>query len=339
MILNNMGQESRTVISEATNDLDKLMLQWFNHRYLDKINIYCFGESTTEREDDKSFYTKYIKDYFLEYNVWFSSSKGKNDVYKTYISLKEAGIDNDKNVFLFFVDKDWSEFSPKGTNKNKIWKNDEIFKTDYYSLENYFLTKNVIRPLIENFSTDKINGISEIEKKMFPDFDKFALWILPFTTIYSFNNYELNKINTNKYYSIKESKEKETITLEQFITDTENYKHKKESKKNQKFKIEIEIEKLKEDNIENKEIYKKALTLLTKSENYEEANEKFTNRYEKLKNIRPFNKIIRGKQALDFLLKYVNVSEKKGYPLKVGQKKSNFTWIVKIGYPRKVGQL
>ena len=77
----------KDIKNEGSNDLDELIFKCFKLRYLDKINIYCFSESTDKRGDDKTFYYKYIKDKFENYDIFFKSAGNKKAVYDTYTSL------------------------------------------------------------------------------------------------------------------------------------------------------------------------------------------------------------------------------------------------------------
>lgn len=293
-----MKNSGNKIIDEAKyQHLDENTTKWLLYRYSNITSIYCFGESNKERGgDDKSFYTKYIKNYFNNYNVWFKSAGSKNDVYNTYQGLKNSGIDKDKNIFLFFVDKDWSEFATKGTNHNEIWNNKEIFKTDYYSIENYFLNKKILKPLIEIYKTDKINEIDIIEQNFENDYKKFCNWLLLFMTLYSFGHKKLKKIDISQFYNIyypdSKPKQKNNKVLCNFLNQPDILKNENNSCSENLIKI-------------------------TKKANFEDAKNEFLKRYKTLYKIENINTVIRGKQTLDFLFKYLNINIDKKNKIKI----------------------
>lgn len=114
--------------------------------------------------------------------------------------------------------------------------------------------------------------------------------------LYSFGHKELKKIEVNHFYNIpypeSKQKQKNNTVLCKFLEKTDIIKNANNS-------------------------YAENLIEITKTSNFEEAKSKFIKRYQELYKIKNINKVTRGKQALEFLFKYLNINIDKKNKIKI----------------------
>lgn len=109
--------------------------------YIKFLHQYKFKDKTLhfffEGLDDQSFYVNFIENIFPEdYTFHYYVCNGKANVYINYSDINWRTYN--KNRVLFFTDKDLDDIlgisNPKDEN---------IFETEYYSIENYLVTREV----------------------------------------------------------------------------------------------------------------------------------------------------------------------------------------------------
>lgn len=98
--------------------------------------IFCFVEG----QEDISFYNNYLERYF-ENEIKYIVCNGKGNVIDNYTNLNWTFYD--KKRVLFFIDKDFDDYI-----KEEILTDENIFTTDYYSIENYLVDEIVLRKFI-----------------------------------------------------------------------------------------------------------------------------------------------------------------------------------------------
>ena len=137
-------------------------------------------------------------------------------------SLKNANFHNNKNIFLFFVDKDFSEYATGGY-EYETYENDDFFKTEFYSLENYFINTKILEQIIYYFLPEKTkNEKKTILENFKKEFEKFTEWhksIMALASIVNKNsekNIELDNLRGDKYFNKLEPKFKNKKILEEY---------------------------------------------------------------------------------------------------------------------------
>lgn len=107
-------------------------------QYKKRSNIvFCFVEGN----EDVSFYGRHLETAFE--NVRYVVCNGKKNVLDNYKSLNWQFYD--KKRVLFFIDKDYDDYISEA-----IIKDENIFITDYYSIENYLVDSYVLRKFIND---------------------------------------------------------------------------------------------------------------------------------------------------------------------------------------------
>lgn len=148
-----------------------------NQRFEHEINInfknrdliYCFVEG----DEDRVFYHNKLQYFNENSKLKFIVSKGKRNV----IRYNEIITEKEKWKYfksMFFVDRDYDSYKEIGT----------VFITDAYSIENYFVSCNVLEKILEyDFGIDDDRIIFEISKmfrKTQKDYHKLLLEINSF---------------------------------------------------------------------------------------------------------------------------------------------------------------
>jgi hypothetical protein len=99
--------------------------------------VFCFVEGN----EDISFYSKHLETAFE--NVRYVVCHGKKNVLDNYKNLNWQFYD--KKRVIFFIDKDYDDYISEA-----IVNDDNIFITDYYSIENYLVDGDVLRKFIND---------------------------------------------------------------------------------------------------------------------------------------------------------------------------------------------
>ena len=119
---------------EAAGEISEVSLIKFLHHYkFNSKTLHFFFEGL----DDQSFYVNFIESIFSDkFTFHYYVCDGKANVYNNYNDINWS-IYN-KNQVMFFTDKDLDDLL------NIAYAKDEnIFETKYYSIENYLVTSEV----------------------------------------------------------------------------------------------------------------------------------------------------------------------------------------------------
>lgn len=97
-----------------------------------------------EAEDDFEFYRHSIELIYRDFEIIPLLMNGKPNVLNAYKEIDWTKFQQSR--VLFFVDKDFDDILGKD-----IQKGDNLFYTKYYSIENYLVTKEVFRIILDRF--------------------------------------------------------------------------------------------------------------------------------------------------------------------------------------------
>ncbi|NEQ36658.1 MAG: DUF4435 domain-containing protein [Okeania sp. SIO3I5] len=159
-------------LRDARNPGD-VYLQFIKNDGKDEKTIHSFFEG----DEDISFYSHFIEQILPKnYSSLKYVCKGKQKVYELYKKVI-AHISNktNKSRTLFFVDKDLSDFL-----NEDLPKYENLYVTDYYSIENFLVIETMIRKICEDFYhiTDTTQ-ISEIKSRFQQELKTFYRYLLP----------------------------------------------------------------------------------------------------------------------------------------------------------------
>ncbi len=136
--------------------------------------------------EDFCYYQPRIKQYTKSIDVVNYRCDGKHNVIGVYELIKKKLKVKKSNAMMFFVDRDYNfDNVPTG-----------IYVTDFYSIENFYLNKDTIKEIIENFMeinkhSDNYKCSLNYFKKTYSEYSKFAVRLNAF--YYTIREYE--KIN------------------------------------------------------------------------------------------------------------------------------------------------
>ena len=104
----------------------------------ERVHAFCEGY------EDPAFYKSSVEKFAETRKLFFYRCHGKAKTYKLYSEVT-ARVGHYRHV-LFFVDKDLSDVIPE------IYPTDErIYVTDYYSVENYLVTEEIVRKIFADY--------------------------------------------------------------------------------------------------------------------------------------------------------------------------------------------
>ncbi len=147
--------------------------------------VHCFFEGNA----DEIFYRNYIETIF-EHNFFGYICKGKIKVESLYLYLKKLNWYKwNKNRLLFFRDKDLDDIA-----NGNYSKDENIFETKYYSIENYFVDKEVFRKILKDIFKIRDKKVNESLLLTFKRLhNKFYEQILFFSSMVAYTR--VNNIN------------------------------------------------------------------------------------------------------------------------------------------------
>jgi len=174
--------------------------------YIKFLHQYKFRDKTLhfffEGLDDQSFYVNFLENIFPEdYTFHYYVCNGKENVYTNYSDINWTVYN--KNRVLFFTDKDLDDI----IGVTNI-KDENIFETQYYSIENYLVTAEVYSrflreicyvtddQVIENLNNEFIKQLDFFTEKM----TSISAWV-----VYCRKNklpVNLSDIDISKIFSI-----------------------------------------------------------------------------------------------------------------------------------------
>ncbi len=136
-----------------------------------KEDVFAFLEG----RDDPSFYFSFLANVIADIRqIHLYKCDNKHGVYRIYTNV--MNLANKKSRILFFVDKDHSDYIGE---ENIVRSN--IFVTEYYSIENYIVTENMLRRVWEELYNIKNYSIPYeiISDRFRTELDKFYKSMLP----------------------------------------------------------------------------------------------------------------------------------------------------------------
>lgn len=154
--------------------------------------------SFVEGDDDIGYYYYRIQKEFNTNNISFFPCGGKKEVLNVKAMIEKDKIKEENgNMFLFFVDKDYDfcEVPP------------DVFKTDFYSVENYYLNHGLLKSVLNcylrcNEGDNNYNLAIEMFDEAFRRYSIFAKKMNVF--FYTVRKFETdNRLKRNDFNSIK----------------------------------------------------------------------------------------------------------------------------------------
>lgn len=174
--------------------------------YIKFLHQYKFRDKTLhfffEGLDDQSFYVNFLENVFpKDYSFHYYVCNGKNNVYTNYNDINWTVYN--KNRVLFFTDKDLDDIIGV-TN----FKDENIFVTQYYSMENYLVTAEVYGRFLREicYVTDD-QVIDDLKNEFIKQLDFFTDKMISISAwvVYCRKNklqVNLNDIDISKIFSI-----------------------------------------------------------------------------------------------------------------------------------------
>lgn len=129
--------------------------------------VHCFYEGK-----DNLFYRGFVENEFPEYKYYYYTGNGKESVFNSYKEIEKKSLNwknYNKNRILFFTDKDVDNYTSK-----PIVKDENIFETKYYSIENYLVDENIFeRILTETYELDIETEINNYKTQFMKNLETF----------------------------------------------------------------------------------------------------------------------------------------------------------------------
>lgn len=192
---------------------DVAVFQKFMLEYKDYNNtLFYFVEG-----EDFCYYNPRIKNYSNSMNYINYRCDGKNNVIGVNNLIKEKLTIENNNKLMFFVDRDYG--------LDDVPQN--IYVTDFYSIENFYLTEETVRNILENFieinkHTNNYNLCLEYFEKTYTEYSKFAVKINTF--YYTVREYEkINGCPRTNFRTIKFSKFIKNDSIDNFSMSDLSY--------------------------------------------------------------------------------------------------------------------
>lgn len=114
----------------------KIKLEQDYQKHEKTLHLFC------ENEDDYEFYRHSINHHFSEYKIHHYSQSGKANVIKAYKEIDWKKYSRQR--VLFFIDKDYDDLIERGLKEEAS----NLFITKYYSIENYLVTEEILRIIL-----------------------------------------------------------------------------------------------------------------------------------------------------------------------------------------------
>ena len=153
------------VLEEAGNIPEASYIKFLHqYKFKDKTLHFFF-----EGLDDQSFYVNFIENIFPDdYTFHYYVCNGKSNVYTNYSDINWTVYN--KNRVLFFTDKDLDDI----LGISHI-EDENIFKTKYYSIENYLVTSEVYCRFLREicYITDS-KVIDDLKETFITQLDRFS---------------------------------------------------------------------------------------------------------------------------------------------------------------------
>ncbi|WP_460281540.1 DUF4435 domain-containing protein [Clostridium senegalense] len=199
---------------ESSDDIEAIFQEYVETKDNQKDPvIYCFFEGK-----DYRYYGMRIN-MFCDHETIPYDCKGKDNVLQLYAMIMNNTYHNNKNSTLFFIDKDFD---------TEEFKNDDIYKTPCYAIENFYATDSAFIEFLKGELRINRNAFNKDDKE---DFDK-ALRLFRKT-----RQEFIDKIRMlNVWYSLQKNKSK----------DEKNKPNLMQLKECKKLRLPLNIEELKD---------------------------------------------------------------------------------------------
>lgn len=181
--------------------------------------------------EDFCYYNPRIRNYSNSVDNISYRCDGKRNVIGVNNLIKEKVKIRHDNKLMFFVDRDY------GLDKVPS----DIYVTDYYSIENFYLNKETVKSILENFmEVNKHSRNYEVclnyFKKTYTEYSKFSAKINTF--YYTIREYEkINGCPRANFRKIKFTRFIKTDSLDDFLMEDLSYEELLEA-----YEIEYDIE-------------------------------------------------------------------------------------------------
>lgn len=168
--------------------------------------------------EDFCYYNPRIKNYSNSMNYINYRCDGKHNVIGVNNLIKEKLTIENNNKLMFFVDRDYG--------LDDVPEN--IYVTDFYSIENFYLTEETVRNILENFieinkHTNNYSLCLDYFKKTYTEYSKFAVKINTF--YYTVREYEkIYGCPRTNFRTIKFNKFIENNSIDNFSMSDLSYK-------------------------------------------------------------------------------------------------------------------
>lgn len=200
----------KTNPKELSLKVSKLKLYGY-HRYIEekarfKASKYiCFFEGA---EDPVFYYSALVNS--IRYNHNPIICKGKRNVIHAYEKL---GLSNEIHNFLYFVDRDYDE----------LLDNNDIYETEKYSIENYFVDSEIIEKILRNefnLLEQNIEKCISLYTERLAEYNEALLNINAWYKTYKCYCFKYNQIAMDKSISLEKKPETSLIRInQQFIIE------------------------------------------------------------------------------------------------------------------------
>jgi hypothetical protein len=164
-------QKKQAIVPRASN----IRLQQIYKKTEKEVHVFV------EDQDDYEFFRVALKIIYTGYEVYPYYQKGKKNVIDAYNEINWKRFD--KSKVLFFIDKDYDDI----LNRTQI-KDQNIFITKYYSIENYLVNLESLEIILKRFhgfeEGDLLNKVMEYFNTSYDTFADFMETITPFILIY-----------------------------------------------------------------------------------------------------------------------------------------------------------
>lgn len=167
--------------------------------------------------EDFCYYNPRIRQRVNPEDIIYYKCEGKSNVIGVYNLIKKKLQIRNNNTMMFFVDRDY--------NFDKVPK--EIYITDYYAIENFYLNENTVKNILENFmemNTHSKNYKQSLNfyKKTYAEYSIFAVKLNSF--YYTIRKHEkLNGLPRANFGILKFSKFIEKDSLDNFLMKQISY--------------------------------------------------------------------------------------------------------------------
>lgn len=129
-------------MKEGRNTSQSVFLQVCTLSSCYKTHVFCFFEG-----EDSKYYSSRIEQRFCKKKAFVL--KGKKEVLHLYSLISANGLSNDM-CSMFFIDRDYDDTVYKNGNIYNVSRDGDVYETDVYSIENYYVNTYTLGKILEN---------------------------------------------------------------------------------------------------------------------------------------------------------------------------------------------